>query len=172
MWNPSANFWYHPLPPGSLTIIAGRPGMGCTSLARQFLLDKCLLLDLAQLRKEESGQPVLEPPVFPTVTEVKALAVKLGVPAIVTCSLQREIEERPDARPAIEDFLDAHGTEAVSSADTIVLLYRAAYYEEEPWKSADFSAEIYVVKNAFGPTGTIYCRWMRDLEHRGILFYE
>ena len=172
MWNLNGDYVNQPLPPSSLTIIAGRPGMGCSSLAKQFLSDQGLLLDLAQLRKEEAGQPVLDPPIFPAVTEVKALAAKLDVPAIVTCSLHREIENRSDVRPTLEDFVEAHGASAAETADTIILLYRAAYYEDEPWNSADFSAEIRVVKNAFGPTGTIYCRWMRDLEHRGILFYE
>ena len=146
--------------------------MGCSSLAKQFLSDKGLLLDLTQLRKAKAGQPVLAPPVFPAVTEAKALASKLGLPAIVTCSLQREIEERADARPSLEDFVEAHGTSAAETADAIVLLYRNAYYEPEPWNTTDFSAEIRVVKNAFGPTGAIHCRWMRDPEHKGILFCE
>ena len=184
------DFLNQQLPPGSLTVIAGRPGMGCTSLSKQLMsadrLPKerrpgivyqspncgALLLDLAQSRKEEAGQPVLDPPIFPAVTVVKALAAKLGLPVIVTCSLHREIEERPDRRPTMDDFLDAHGAEAASVADTIVLLYREAYYEDEPWNTADFSAELHVVKNAFGPVGTIHCCWTRDPEHNGIFFYD
>ena len=190
MWISIGDFLNQQLSPGSLTVIAGRPGMGCTSLATQLMsaerLPKerlpgvayqspnrgALLLDLAQSRKEEAGQPVLDPPIFPAITEVKALAEKLGLPAIVTCSLHREIEERTDKRPTMADFLDAHGAEAASVAETIVLLYREAYYEDEPWNTADFSAELHVVKNAFGPAGTIHCRWMGDREHNGIFFYD
>jgi replicative DNA helicase len=184
------DFLNQPLPPGSLTIFAGRPGMGCTSLAKQILsaerLPKerrigvayrspnrgALLLDLAQSRKKEAGQFVLDPPVYPAVSKVKTLAAELGLPAIVTCSLQREIEDRPDARPTMDDFLAAQGAETVSSADTVVLLYRDAYYKEQLWNASDFSAEIHVVKNAFGSTGVIRCRWMRDPEHNGIFFYD
>ena len=146
--------------------------MGCSSLAKQFLSDKGLLFDLAQLRKAKAGQFVLDPPVFPAVTEAKALAAKLGLPAIVTCSLQREIENRSDARPVLEDFVEAHGTAAVETADMILLIYRNAYYNGELWNATDFSAEINVVKNAFGATGIIHCRWMRDPEHKGIYFYD
>ncbi len=186
------DFLNQQLPPGSLTVIAGRPGMGCTSLAKQLMsaerLPKekhlgeiyqsqnrgALLLDVAQLRKEEAGQPVLDPPIYPVAVEVKTLAVELGLPAIVTCSLQREIETRTDKRPTLDDFLDAHGTEAASAADMIVLPYRSAYYEDEPWNTTDYSAELHVVKNTFGPVGTIHCRWMRNINQRNnsIFFYE
>jgi replicative DNA helicase len=184
------DFLNRQLPPGCLTVIAGQPGMGCTSLAKLLLsaerLPKerhigeiyrspnrgALLLDLAQARKEMAGQPVLDPPIFPAVTEVKTLAAKLGLPAIVTCSLHREIEDRADKRPTLDDFFAAHGKEAASAADTIVLLYREAYYEDEPWNATDFSAEIHVVKNTFGPVGMVRCNWLRDPEHDGIFFYE
>ena len=182
------DFLNQSLPPGSLTVIAGRPGMGCTSLAKQLMsadrLPKrrrlgeiyqspnhgALLLDLAQSRKEEAGQPLLDPPLIPAINEVKALAAKLGLPAIVTCSLQREIEVRTNKRPTLDDFFDAHGVEAASAADTIVLLYRNAYYEDEPWNTTDYSAEIHVVKNAFGSVGMIHCCWARDPEQNGIFF--
>jgi replicative DNA helicase len=186
------DFLNQQLPPGSLTVIAGRPGMGCTSLAKQLVsaehLPKekhlgeiyqsqnrgALLLDLSQSRKEEAGQPVLDPPIIPAVIEVKSLAERLGLPAIVTCSLQREIETRADKRPTWDDLLDAHGTEAASAADIIVLLYRSAYYEDELWNTTDYSAELHVVKNTFGPIGTIHCHWMRDINQRNnsIFFYE
>lgn len=190
MWISIGDFLNQQLPAGSLTIIAGRPAMGCTSLARQLMSSErlpkvrragvtyeCqnhggLLLDLAQSRREESGVPVLDPPIYPAVMEAKALAARLNLPVIVTCSLQREIEERPDARPTLEDFIDAHGREAASAADMIVLLYRDAYYKEEVWNITDYSAEIYVVKNSFGNAGTIHCRWVQDPEHNGILFCE
>ena len=177
------------LPPGSLTVIAGRPAMGCTSLAKQLLsadrLPKemrigvpyrspnrgALLLDVAQTRKEEEGQTTLDPPIYPAASEIKDFAKKLGLPAIATCSLQREIKSRADARPTMDDFLEAHG-DAAAIADQIVLLYRDAYYNGGLVNATDFSAEIYVVKNTFGPTGTISCRWMRDPEHNGIFFYE
>lgn len=184
------DFLNRQLPPGCLTVIAGRPWMGCTSLAKQLLsaerLPKerhigeiyrspnrgVLLLNLEQTRKEEAGHLVLDPPIDSVVTEVKSLAAKLGLPAIVTCSLHREIEDRVDKRPTPDDFFAAHGTEAASAADTIVLLYRNAYYEDEPWNTTDFSAEIDVVKNAFGPVGRIRCNWARDPEHSGIFFYD
>ena len=179
------------LPPGSLTVIAGRPGEGCTSLAKQLMsaerLPKerhlgeiyqsqnqgALLLDLSQSRKEEAGQPVLDPPIIPAVIEVKSLAERLGLPAIVTCSLHREIEEVEDALLTIRAFLKAHGAEAAMTADMIVLLHRDAYYAGELWNTTDFSAKIHIVKNILaGPRGTIHCRWMRDPEHHGILFCE
>ena len=184
------DFLNRQLPPGCLTVIAGQPGMGCTSLAKQLMsadrLPKkrrigeiyrspnrgVLLLNLEQTRKEEAGHPVLDPPIDPVVTEVKGLAAKLGLPAIVTCSLHCEIEDRADKKPTLDDFLAAHGAEAASAADTIVLLYRNAYYEDEPWNTTDFSAEIDVVKNAFGPVGRIRCNWARDPEHSGIFFYD
>lgn len=190
MWISIGDFLNRPLPPGSLTVIAGQPAMGCTSLAKQLMsaerLPKkmqtgvvyrspnrgALLLDLAQTCKDEAGQSVLDPPVYSAAAEAKVLAAKLGLPAIVTCSLPYEIEDRTDARPTMDDFLAAHGAEAVSLADQIVLLYRDAYYNSELWNTTDYSSEIYVVKNAFGPMGTIHCRWMRDPEHNGILFYE
>ena len=184
------DFLNQQLPPGSLTVIAGRPGMGCTSLAKQLMsadrLPKkrrigeiyrspnrgALLLDLAQARKEMVGHSVLDPPIYPVATEVKNLAAKLGLPAIVTCSLHREIEDRADKKPTLADFLAAHGAEAASAADTIVLLYREAYYEDEPWNTTDFSAEIDVVKSVYGPIGWIRCCWVRDPEHSGIFFYD
>ena len=190
MWRSIGDFLNRQLPPGCLTVIAGRPGMGCTSLAKQLMsadrLPKkrrigeiyrnpnrgALLLDLAQARKEMAGHSVLDPPIYPVATEVKNLAAKLGVPAIVTCSLPREIEEQADKKPTLDDFLAAHGAEAASAADTIVLLYRNAYYEDESWNTTDFSAEIAVVKNGFGSVGRIRCCWARDPDHNGIFFYD
>ena len=190
MWISIGDFLNQPLPPGSLTVIAGRPAMGCTSLAKQLMAAErlpqemqigvvyrspnhgALLLDLAQTCRNEAGQSVLDPPIYPASAEIKALAAKLGLPTIVTCSLPYEIEDRTDARPTMDDFFAAHGSEAVSLADQIVLLYRDAYYNSELWNTTDYSSELYVVKNAFGPMGTIHCRWMRDPEHNGILFYE
>ena len=81
--------------------------------------------------------------------------------------VKREVDSRTDKRPQIGDMSDA--SEIEKEADVIMTLYREDAYDE----NAEFKglADLDVVKNRHGPTGTIRTKFIgkyfqfKDLNH-------
>ena len=112
---------------------------------------------------------------------LKALAKELGVPVILLCQINRGVEQREDKRPTLSDLRNSGDIE--QDADTVMILYRAAYYlaKKEPLAgSAEFiiwsdemakvenRLEVAIEKQRSGPVGTvrlfvdIACNAVRD----------
>jgi replicative DNA helicase len=85
---------------------------------------------------------------------LKTMAKELKTPTISLSQLSRDVEKRPagQRRPTNADLRDSGSIE--QDADTIIMLYREAVYNEES-PAAPF-AEIIVTKNRFGQLGTVY----------------
>ncbi len=85
---------------------------------------------------------------------LKAMAKDLKTPVICLSQLSRDVEKRPagQRRPTNADLRDSGSIE--QDADTIVMLYREAVYNED--SPAAPYGEIIVTKNRFGTLGTVY----------------
>ena len=76
-------------------------------------------------------------------------------PCVLLSQLNREIEKRPNKRPQLSDLRESGAIE--QDAFAVLGLYRDAYYHPET-EDKD-SAEIIVMKNRNGSTGTIMSRF-------------
>lgn len=101
-------------------------------------------------------------------TGLKALAKELGIPIFLLCQINRGVEQREDKRPTLSDLRNSGDIE--QDADTVMILYRPAYYEakKEPAAgSAEFiiwsdemakietRLDVAIEKQRSGPVGTV-----------------
>jgi replicative DNA helicase len=99
---------------------------------------------------------------------LKALAKELGIPVFLLCQINRGVEQREDKRPTLSDLRNSGDIE--QDADTVLILYRPAYYlaKKEPaaWSAefiiwADEMAKVehrldcVIEKQRSGPVGTV-----------------
>lgn len=99
---------------------------------------------------------------------LKALAKELGIPVYLLCQINRGVEQREDKRPTLSDLRNSGDIE--QDADTVLILYRPAYYhaKKEPLAgSAEFiiwademnkiehRLDVSVEKQRSGPVGTV-----------------
>ena len=98
---------------------------------------------------------------------LKVLAKEMGIPVLLLCQLSRGVEGRDNKRPMLSDLRESGRIE--EDADTVVLLYREAYYlerarETDPDKDAarierlthvQSTLEINVAKQRQGATRTV-----------------
>lgn len=82
---------------------------------------------------------------------LKALAKEMKIPVIVLSQLNRGVEARQDKRPLMSDLRDSGAIE--QDADSIVLLYREAYYKPET--EDPLRVEANVAKNRHGAPGLV-----------------
>lgn len=83
---------------------------------------------------------------------LKNLALSLDVPVIALAQLNRAVETRDKKRPVLADLRESGEIEA--SADTVMLLYREAYYDQAKRAEVE-ETEVILAKNRNGATGTI-----------------
>lgn len=112
---------------------------------------------------------------------LKALAKELGIPVFLLCQINRGVEAREDKRPTLSDLRNSGDIE--QDADTVLILYRPAYYlakKEPAAASAEFiiwademekvqhRLDCVIEKQRSGPVGTvrlhcdIACNAVRD----------
>lgn len=211
--------------PGTLSVIAGRPGMGATSLAIQALRKaksgRVLFFSLdepATRIRERSGYPdwtiddlgfltpdmvrealheiteddvavvidpleLMWPPdsdrprskerEFHELTAaLRSLARENDVPILCTAYLPRSLDVRNDRRPHLDNFAEKIGWRALSSVDTVLLVYRSSYYNGYYNKAEDHTAELYLAKNSAGGSDVLSCQWEADSERDTLEFVE
>ena len=138
--------------------------------AREWKFNEGLeILYVDYIQKIKGSNP--KDPKWMQVTEVvgtlKNLARELQIPIVALAQVKREVDSRTDKRPQIGDMSDA--SEIEKEADVIMTLYREDAYDE----NAEFKglADLDVVKNRHGPTGTIRTKFIgkyfqfKDLNH-------
>jgi len=86
---------------------------------------------------------------------LKNLARELQCPIIALSQLSRSCEQRTPPVPVPADLRDSGAIE--QDADTILMLYREGYYNEE-CQDPDLT-DVYVRKNRHGPTGRVELRF-------------
>ena len=89
---------------------------------------------------------------------LKIMAKELNVPVLVMSQLSRASTQRQDKRPMLSDLRESGSLE--QDADIVLGLYRDDYFNRE---SEDHNpAELIVMKNRHGNTGTIQLQWMPE----------
>lgn len=95
------------------------------------------------------------------IRRLKALALELGVPILVTAQLTRLDRTRQDLRPRLEDFAALGALREV--ADVVLGVYREEMYTSA--NGVEGATELMALKNRNGPTGYVdlyfYARWIR-----------
>ncbi|MFM9170897.1 MAG: replicative DNA helicase [Phycisphaerales bacterium] len=94
---------------------------------------------------------------------VKAMARELEVPVVCLSQLNRQSEDRQGHRPRMSDLRESGSIE--QDADVVMMLHREEYYHQndENWVEANPQkrnvAEVLVLKQRNGPTGTVELVW-------------
>ena len=92
---------------------------------------------------------------------LKALAREARVPVFALAQLNREAEKRQVPRPSLGDFRESGAIE--QDADVVLGLWRPDYYpelaKEAEWIQRAGQAELRVLKQRSGPTGSVWLSW-------------
>lgn len=92
------------------------------------------------------------------VRRLKKMALKLNFPVILTASLNRELESRPNKRPILRDLRDIGMLEDIS--DLVLFIYRdEIYYSDSPDRGM---AEVIIGKQRNGPSGMVRLVFVGD----------
>lgn len=92
---------------------------------------------------------------------LKAVAIELECPVIALSQLSREVERRTEKKPQLSDLRDSGAIE--QDADTVILLYREDYYDENKlYNNPDSKAELRIAKNRNGRTGLCALTFQRE----------
>ena len=144
-------------------------------LKRQGKLD-LLIVDHLQLMRppQEARAQGRVQQITEFTMRMKALAKELDIPVLLLSQLNRAGERADNKVPQLSDLRDSGSIE--QDADSILLLYREAYYlaKEEPDMSDEAThaewqqwmdekrdkGDVYVAKNRHGPTMKIPLRWV------------
>ena len=99
---------------------------------------------------------------FQAVSEIsrmlKIMAKELNVPVLCLSQLSRASTQRQDKRPMLSDLRESGSLE--QDADIVLGLYREDYFNKEAEEHN--TAELIVMKNRHGNTGTIQVQWMPE----------
>ena len=89
---------------------------------------------------------------------LKIMAKELNVPVLCMSQLSRASTQRQDKRPMLSDLRESGSLE--QDADIVLGLYREDYFNKE--SEEHNKAELIVMKNRHGNTGTIPVQWMPE----------
>ncbi len=81
---------------------------------------------------------------------LKNLAKSLGIPVLLLCQLNREVEKREGKRPQLSDLRESGAIE--QDANMVLFLHRPEFYDKNDRPG---EADLIIAKNRGGPTGTI-----------------
>ncbi len=89
---------------------------------------------------------------------MKIMAKELNVPVLCLSQLSRASTQRQDKRPMLSDLRESGSLE--QDADIVLGLYREDYFNKEAEEHNQ--AELIVMKNRHGNTGTIQVQWIPE----------
>lgn len=124
-----------------------------------------VIIDYLQLMSHDGRADSREQQISSISRALKMLAKDLKVPVIALSQLNRELEKRPDKRPALSDLRESGAIE--QDADVIMFLHREEYFRKETGQGDVAApdqnlAELIVAKQRSGPTGTVRLNFYRD----------
>jgi replicative DNA helicase len=121
-------------------------------IASQFGYVGFVVIDYVQLLRPEgqkkNGTRTEE--IFSILQELRAIAKEFNCAILALSQLRRDIDSRNDKRPTLADFGDSSAFDR--EAAIALAIYRDEYYDKETTERG--IAEILVLKNRFGDTGT------------------
>lgn len=118
-----------------------------------------IVVDYLQLMTSGTGERDREKEVAAVSRGLKAIAKELRVPVMALAQLNRRAEDGSDKRPTMAHLRESGQIE--QDADAILFLFRPHLYNPEEARPTD--AEVIVAKQRSGPTGTVQCRFVREL---------
>lgn len=92
--------------------------------------------------------------------KLKALAMELNIPILVTSQLERSMEYGDGREPQLKDF--DHRAYLRETPDVFIILTGNGYYNGEGEPPASHDAELTVLKSPCGFNGIIKATWVRD----------
>lgn len=122
----------------------------------------CLVIDYLQLMSLRAKFNSRQEEVEQISRELKAIAREYKIPVIAFSQLNRNYENRENARPKMTDLRESGAME--QDSDKIILLYRHSYYDKllDPNVEDDGEGELIVCKCRGGQTGTVECAFIPE----------
>lgn len=108
-----------------------------------------IIIDYLQLIQVSNDLDTRKEEVDEIVKMLEELSEEMNITIILVSELSRNLEDREDKRPILEDFKDS--VSVVESADVIVFMYRESYYDKKIEDNC--ITELIVAKNKGGKTG-------------------
>ena len=115
-----------------------------------------VIIDYLQLMKSHTNNPSREQQISEISRSLKSMAKELQCPVLALSQLNRSVESRPDKRPNTADLRESGAIE--QDADVVIMIYRDDFYHKDSKEPG--VAEVLVVKNRAGETGTAKLAWI------------
>ncbi len=127
-----------------------------------------IVVDYLQLMEERAARADNRQQEIAIISRhLKSLARELEVPVIALSQLSRAVERREENRPQLADLRESGAIE--QDADVVLMLYREEYYHRlqnpsgtEVPENLLNKAEVLIVKQRNGPTGTVNLNFFGD----------
>jgi len=120
--------------------------------AEMVVIDYLQLIGVSFLEKKSPRQEQ----VSDISRKLKKVAMRLNIPVVVLCQLNRKVDERTDHMPVMADLRESGSLE--QDADGIIFVKRDAAYNETDINKEQ--ADIFVAKNRNGKTGRFKARFL------------
>lgn len=120
-----------------------------------------VLIDYLQLLGPDGRPQNRQQEISEISRALKIMAKDLNVPVIALSQLSRGVEARENKRPMLSDLRESGSIE--QDADSVMFLYRDAYYNPSDYDGGQEEAELIIAKNRAGETGTIKLNWFNEI---------
>jgi replicative DNA helicase len=118
-----------------------------------------VIIDYLQLMRSRGSFERREQEISDISRSLKALAKELKVPVIALSQLNRDVEKRPNKKPALADLRESGAIE--QDADVIIFLYREEIYNKTK-PAIKGKAEVILEKQRNGPTDIVKLTFLAD----------